>query len=449
MSAFARAEPYLAEDKAADKGRSFSSSLSPSSRSTGANCSSSSSSSGGIGEGTFYAATSEQSCTGKKKCVAHSWGIALQNKTGYAWEQIEGGSGGEANIYIKAASPGGIRSMSVWVNDVIIDVITVSKKISRRPHGSEFGPYVAYLNAGPNNKVELRDTESSPGLDVIGVRVIAQVAEPDSDNDGVPDSSDQCPFTPIGIEVDSGGCEHLDSDNDGLSDDIELALGTDPFNSDTDWDGLSDGQEVKDTNTNPLLRDTDGGGAGDADEIFRGFNPHDPTDDALFDYDYDGLTDQEEYELGTDPFFHDSDFDGLSDGDEVKIHNTNPLSYDSDSDGLSDGDEYLIYYTNPLSNDTDAGGASDGPEIWQGLNPLDPNDDQFIDLDLDGLSDGEELSIGTDRFNSDSDFDGILDGDEVKIHNTNPLLRDTDGGGLDDGNEILRGLNPLDPVDDG
>ena len=36
----------------------------------------------------------------------------------------------------------------------------------------------------------------------------------------------------------------LDTDNDGLSDDEEVALGTDPNNPDTDGDGLTDGEEV-------------------------------------------------------------------------------------------------------------------------------------------------------------------------------------------------------------
>src|SRR4051812_19687330 len=37
----------------------------------------------------------------------------------------------------------------------------------------------------------------------------------------------------------------VDSDGDGLTDEEELALGTDPFNPDTDGDGISDGVEVR------------------------------------------------------------------------------------------------------------------------------------------------------------------------------------------------------------
>jgi hypothetical protein len=54
-----------------------------------------------------------------------------------------------------------------------------------------------------------------------------------------------------------------DSDGDGLSDQEEAAIGTDPNNPDTDGDGLTDGTEVA-NGTNPLSADTDGDGIGDA-----------------------------------------------------------------------------------------------------------------------------------------------------------------------------------------
>lgn len=57
------------------------------------------------------------------------------------------------------------------------------------------------------------------------------------------------------------------------------------------------------------------------------------------DADGDGLSDEKERELGTDPTNPDSDADGLSDSDEVEFHHTDPLSADSDNDGIPDGDE--------------------------------------------------------------------------------------------------------------
>ncbi|MDX9789834.1 MAG: acyloxyacyl hydrolase [Candidatus Kapabacteria bacterium] len=70
------------------------------------------------------------------------------------------------------------------------------------------------------------------------------------------------------------------------------------------------------------------------------------------------------------------------------------------------------------------------------------------DSDDDGLSDEEELALGTDPNNPDTDGDGLLDGEEVNTYKTNPLDPDTDGGGVKDGVEVRMGANPLDADDD-
>ncbi|GAB1371469.1 hypothetical protein MASR1M45_15310 [Candidatus Kapaibacterium sp.] len=70
------------------------------------------------------------------------------------------------------------------------------------------------------------------------------------------------------------------------------------------------------------------------------------------------------------------------------------------------------------------------------------------DTDGDGLSDEQELKIGTDPNNPDTDGDGLLDGEEVNEYKTNPLDPDTDGGGIKDGVEVRNGADPLDADDD-
>ena len=72
-----------------------------------------------------------------------------------------------------------------------------------------------------------------------------------------------------------------------------------------------------------------------------------------------------------------------------------------------------------------------------------------VDTDEDGLTDDEEIVLGTDPLVADTDSDGLSDGDEVNIHSTNPLDPDTDAGGISDGQEVnVDGTDPLDGLDD-
>ncbi|MCZ7591298.1 MAG: hypothetical protein M5U15_03705 [Kiritimatiellae bacterium] len=91
--------------------------------------------------------------------------------------------------------------------------------------------------------------------------------------------------------------------------------------------------------------------------------------DALGDADGDGLSNLQEYELGTNPNVQDSDGDGLSDWDEINVHGTDPRLTDTDGDGISDYDELFIYGTSPLVFDTDSDGIDDGTELILGRNP--------------------------------------------------------------------------------
>ncbi len=64
-----------------------------------------------------------------------------------------------------------------------------------------------------------------------------------------------------------------DPDGDGLTTAQEQALGTDPLKTDTDGDGISDGDEVNTYHTNPLLADSDNDGQADQLEIAAGTDP--------------------------------------------------------------------------------------------------------------------------------------------------------------------------------
>ncbi len=77
--------------------------------------------------------------------------------------------------------------------------------------------------------------------------------------------------------------------------------------------------------------------AGVLDGVLDGGTPDSPTTTA--DRDRDGLTDDQEAQLGTNPLSRDSDRDGLGDADEVNTRRTDPLRVDTDGDSIADGAE--------------------------------------------------------------------------------------------------------------
>ena len=139
-----------------------------------------------------------------------------------------------------------------------------------------------------------------------------------------------------------------DTDDDGLPNLIEKEIGSDPYNPDTDGDNLPDGYEALTLGTDPTKPDTDENGVSDYDE----------------DFDNDGLSNGQEYELGTGPYNEDTDGDGLKGGEEVNDYHTDPLNPDTDKDGVNDGDE-IVLGLDPLKLDTDDNGVLDCDEYFE------------------------------------------------------------------------------------
>jgi hypothetical protein len=79
------------------------------------------------------------------------------------------------------------------------------------------------------------------------------------------------------------------------------------------------------------------------------------------DSDLDGLTNSEEYTLGTDPFSADTDGDGIPDSIEIEM-DTDPLNSDSDNNGVTDDEEDSD--SDGLQNSVDADPA-DSVVNWQ------------------------------------------------------------------------------------
>jgi gliding motility-associated-like protein len=211
------------------------------------------------------------------------------------------------------------------------------------------------------------------------------------------------------------------------------------------------------------------------------------------DCDFDGLTNQQETTLGSDPFNPDSDGDGVLDGTEVTDGTipTNPcefelvnqtvapttswLALDCDNDGLTNQQE-LANGTDPLNPDSDGDGVLDGTEVADNTNPVDPCAFVFanqtetpntiwnnLDCDNDGITNQMEVESGIDPTNPDTDGDGVTDDKEV-ADGTNPndpcdyLITsqtvapssiwnalDCDNDGITNGVELDGGSNPLNP----
>jgi eukaryotic-like serine/threonine-protein kinase len=96
--------------------------------------------------------------------------------------------------------------------------------------------------------------------------------------------------------------------------------------------------------------------------------------------------------------------------------------------------------TPTTGRDTDGDGLSDAQEMALGTLIDDP------DTDKDGLPDGAEvLQFGCNPLLRDTDGDGLTDWEEIYLYGTRCDNPDTDGDGISDGVEVARGTDPLVP----
>ena len=117
------------------------------------------------------------------------------------------------------------------------------------------------------------------------------------------------------------------------------------FVSRTDLEEFGITYDLKDSRGNQLNVVAPGATDSDGDGLINALDP---------DSDNDGVTDGDEVNnWGSDPLIDDTDGDGLGDGDEVNTYHTSPTAASSDADALSDGDEVNIHGTDPNDHDTD------------------------------------------------------------------------------------------------
>ena len=255
-------------------------------------------------------------------------------------------------------------------------------------------------------------------------------ANPDTDGDGLVDGFEMnaAADLPHGVRSGADAQTYWHSLQPGL---FKLVSFAPPTNNDFDGDGLVNALDPDDDNDGVLTKDELSGSAypGYAGALSDPYNK---------DSDGDGLTDRQEITYGTNVLNKFSDADTLSDGTEVKRWDptagngtgawigwgTNPLDPDSDHDGINDGVGIDGLVIDGVPVDTDGDGM---------INALD------VDSDNDGLDDSQELALGTDAANFDTDGDGWPDGYEYHLASRgfDPKVADADndGDGLPNGVE--------------
>jgi hypothetical protein len=136
-------------------------------------------------------------------------------------------------------------------------------------------------------------TEVSPSNVTVGDAAPAPVYEPAPEVvETVAPVSEPAPVVAEPAPAETTVASATDADGDNYDDTLELEVGLDPANPDTDGDGVADGDEVNIYFTDPWTWDTDGDGLADGEELFG---------------------------LLTNPLVWDTDGDGAGDGEEQPV----------------------------------------------------------------------------------------------------------------------------------
>jgi hypothetical protein len=301
------------------------------------------------------------------------------------------------------------------------------------------------------------------------------VSAEDPDGDGVDESNDLCPDTPVGAEVDADGCaaSQKDSDGDGVSD------------TDDNCPNTESGAAIDETGCVPTQQQQDFDGDGTFDDVDA--FPLDPTQTT--DSDGDGFGDNAAgYGGDSCPFTYgesfslsfmgcpDADGDGYHDMVDTFPNDPTKWGSDDDMDGVPEEFDYCVDTQfpslvdangcDPFQLDSDGDGVLDYYDQCPNSSLqdfVDVNGCSSVDTDLDGdgFFDAYDCYPIDPRFwECDADGDGYSESSDAEQRDACPYVSgtstidvfgcpDVDGDGISDIDKLLWGADSLDLLNDG
>jgi hypothetical protein len=354
--------------------------------------------------GEFYASASPIQFSFSSQSELESWGVhryVFDNVTEGTLSVISNTSSAEFNgIIAILESDGDVRTQSFEApeNDGVRGRLITSDVDRIEVYvWDETGGDCDYTSCGPTYPII--DYE----LDVI------LSFSDDTDEDGVEDLLDDCPFgesnwtSSPSTDQDADGCkdanEDDDDDGDGIEDQYD-AFPDDPTEfEDSDGDGVGDNSDLFPQDGNES-EDSDGDGVGDNADAF----PNDANETV------------------------DSDGDGVGDYADAFPDDVNETT-DSDDDGVGDNADHLPFDANETV-DSDGDGIGDNTDEF----PFDRF--EFVDSDGDGIGDNGDAFPNDANETADSDGDGIGDNGDAFPNDANETA-DSDGDGIGDNGDAF------------
>ncbi|MEM7363664.1 MAG: CFI-box-CTERM domain-containing protein [Pseudomonadota bacterium] len=289
---------------------------------------------------------------------------------------------------------------------------------------------------------------------------IGNDTDPDDDNDGVLDVSDDFPLDSTEtIDTDGDGTGNnadTDDDNDGTADTLDDFPLDDSETTDTDGDGIGNNADPDDDNdmtpdnedafpTDPQeTLDTDGDGVGNNADLDDDGDSVADTEDA-FPLDASESTDTDNDGIGNNTDT-DDDNDGVPDTEDAfPLDPTRSVddATDTDMDGEPDVSDNCIDIANASQTDTDGDGQGDACDNDDDNDLVpDANDDLPLDANESVDTDGDGIGNNAD---TDDDNDSIPDAVEIEnaLDPLNPddAQLDADMDGVNNADEHAAGSN--------